>query len=296
MVAIMPLRMGSGVALSKVCALSLLMAVAGCGAIFRGVPEPASNRAADLSALQKQFAATSLDSCLATQTDDCRSKLVRARKAAEDIRFYEFEERVFQEGRSTGFAATVSTLGLTTASAATSGTIAKVLAGLAALVTGTREAYEKEVLAEKTLQVLFTTMRGNRATAELRIRTGLLRPVAQYRLEDAMGDLETYRRAGTVQGALDSVTEVASVKANQAEQALQETFSFKPDASALQLKLLICGGEASCNSLNLGEVARMKRDCWPKASVPTGTLLIDFMLQDAFAIQRSQVGACMVSK
>jgi hypothetical protein len=282
-------------AANKMLLTTLALLLAGCSTTFRGAPEPVSDRAADLASLRKQFEPAAMDSCLSTQTDDCRSKIVRARKAAEDIRFYEFEERVFYEGRTSGFAATVSTLGLTTASAATSGTAAKILAGLAAMITGTREAYEKEVLAEKTLQAIFTTMRGNRATAELRIRTGLLKPVAQYRLEDAIGDLEAYRRAGTVQAALDTVTVAASVNAQQAEQALQETFSFKPDAAALKLKLAICGGDAGCSSLNAGEVARMKRDCWPKASVPASTLLTDFMLQDAFAIQRSQVGACMVT-
>lgn len=273
----------------------LAVLLTGCGTTFRGAPEPVSDRAADLASLRRQFEPTAMDGCLSNQTDDCRSKIVRARKAAEDIRFYEFEERVFYEGRTSGFAATVSTLGLTTASAATSGTAAKFLAGLAAMITGTREAYEKEVLAEKTLQAIFTTMRGNRAAVELRLRTGLLKPVAQYRLEDAMGDLEAYRRAGTVTAALDTVTAAAGVNAQQAEQALQETFSFRPDASALKLKLAICGGDAGCSSLNAGEVARMKRDCWPKANVPATTLLTDFMLQDTFAVQRSQVGACMVA-
>ncbi|HEY9067105.1 MAG TPA: hypothetical protein VIO33_19130 [Burkholderiaceae bacterium] len=279
----------------RIAGMMALAALSGCATTFRGSPEPVTDRAADLASLRKQFEPSAMDACLSSQTEDCRSTIVRARKAAEDIRFYEFEERVFYEGRTTGFAATVSTLGLTTASAATSGTVAKVFAGLAAMITGTREAYDKEVLAEKTLQAIFTTMRANRTTIELRIRANLLKPLAQYRLEDAIGDLEAYRRAGTVQGALDTVTEAAGARARQADQELQEKFGFKPDAAAQKLRLVICGaGSAHCSSLNTAEVARMKQDCWPKANVPANTLVIDFMLQDSFAIQRSQVGACMV--
>lgn len=279
-------------ALGLTISLALL---AGCSTTFRGTPDAVSDREADVQALRQQFTSGEVSTCLAAQTDACRNRIIRARKAAEDIRFYEFEEKVFQEGRATGFAATVGTLGLTTASAATTGTIAKVLAGLAALVTGTREAYDKEVLAEKTLQALFAAMRANRAAAELRIRSGLQQPVSAYSLEDGMGDVEAYRRAGTVQAALDTVTETASVKAKESEQelkGLKERVSFRLDDAAKRLRLVLCG-TGSCAEMNEIEVARMKRDCWPKAKVPEATRTSDFMLQDVFAAMRSEVGACM---
>lgn len=280
--------------------LVLAFVLTGCGTTFRGRPDPVGDRETDLAALQKQFAPAAVQSCLATPTDDCRSKVVRARKAAEDIRFYEFEERVFHEGRTTGFAATVSTMGLTTAAAATSGTIAKVFAGLAAMITGTREAYEKEILAEKTLQALFTAMRGDRATVELRIRAGLLRSAEDYALEDGLADLEAYRRAGTVQSALATVTEVTAAKTQRSEQdlrELKEQISFRQfDAAALKLRTLICDAPASvCSRLSVEPLNRMRHACWPQARVPADTRIIDFIGQPAFAAERRAVLACMAA-
>lgn len=285
-------------AIPRLLGLLLLTSLLGaCSTTFRGSPEPVTDRAADLAALQRTLTSAAIAACLDKPDEACRGRIVRSRKAAEDIRYFEFEERVFREGRTVGFFATLSTLGLTTASAATSGGAAKATAGLAALITGTRESYEKEVLAEKTLQALMTAMRGNRANMELRIRNGLARPATVYPLEDALGDLEAYRRAGTLQGALDTVTESASTKTQEAEKnlgTLREDISFRLDNAAQRLKLVICGSDSNCMRLNDAEVARMKRDCWPKAKVPEGTLIVDFMLQEAFANKRSEVSDCLV--
>jgi hypothetical protein len=272
--------------------LALAALLAGCST-FEGVPLPASDRASDLVSLQKRNTAALVDSCLETPTVDCRNRIIRARKAAEDIRFHEFEEGVIAEGRTVGFFATLATLGLTTASAASSGGSAQVMAGLAALITGTRETYSKEVLAEKTVNALFTAMRANRATVELSIRSDLLRPIAEFSLEDGLASLQAYRRAGTVHGALDSVQEVVAVKAQQAEARLLDTFSYKPDPQAQKLRILLCGTSPDCRSLNADAVATMKADCWTRVGVDPSTLILDFMLQESFARQRAATAACL---
>ena len=279
------------------CARAILPAIfvlaSGCSTTFKGVPEPATDRAADLVALQKRNTAQLVDDCLASPSVTCRNSLVRARKAAEDIRFYQFEEGVFAEGRKVGFFTTLATLGLTTASAVSSGGSAQVMAGLAALITGTRETYSKEVLAEKTITALFTAMRANRATIELAIRSELLVPIEQFSPEDGMAQIELYRRAGTVHGALDSVQEIVGVKAREAEAKLQERFSFKPDQQAQKLKVLLCGTSPKCASLNADVVAKMKADCWTKVGVEPSTLILDFILQESFARQRAATASCL---
>ena len=278
---------------SLAASFALLGALSGCSTTFQGVPEPATDRAADLVALQKRNTATLVDTCLETPTVDCRNKIIRARRAAEDIRFYQFEEGVFAEGRKVGFFGTLATLGLTTASAVSSGGSAQVMAGLAALITGTRETYSKEVLAEKTITALFTAMRANRTTIELAIRSDLLMPIEQYSLEEGMAQIEAYRRAGTVHGALDTVQEVVGAKAQQAEAKLQERFSYKPDPQAQKLRVLLCGTSPKCSTLNPEHVSKMKTECWPKVGVEPATLMLDFMLQESFARQRAATATCL---
>ena len=279
------------------CARAMLPVIfvlaSGCSTTFKGVPEPATDRAADLAALQKRNTAQLIDGCLEKPTVTCRNSIIRSRKAAEDIRFFQFEEGVFAEGRKVGFFSTLATLGLTTASAVSSGGSAQVMAGLAALITGTRETYSKEVLAEKTITALFTAMRANRATIELAIRSELLVPIEQFSPEDGMAKIELYRRAGTVHGALDSVQEIVGVKARDAEAKLQETFSYKPDLQAQKLRVLLCGTSPKCTSLNSDAIATMKKDCWTKVGVEPSTLILDFILQESFARQRAATASCL---
>jgi hypothetical protein len=265
-------------ACARVMMPAIFLVASGCSTTFKGVPEPATDRVADLAALQKRNTAQLVDDCLATPTVVCRNSIVRSRKAAEDIRFFQFEESVFVEGRKVGFFSTLATLGLTTASAVSSGGAAQVMAGLAALITGTRETYSKEVLAEKTITALFTTMRANRSTIELAIRSELLVPVDEFSLEDGMAHIELYRRAGTVHGALDSVQEIVGVKARDAEAKLRERFSYKLDVQAQKLKVFLCGASPKCTTINSEAVAKMKADCWTKVNVDPSTLLLDFVL------------------
>lgn len=281
------------VALARVMLPAILVVASGCSTTFKGVPEPANDRSADLAALQKRNTAQLIDSCLESPTVVCRNSIIRSRKAAEDVRFLEFEESVFVEGRKVGFFSTLATLGLTTASAVSSGGSSQAMAGLAALITGTRETYSKEVLAEKTITTLFTTMRANRATIELAIRSDLLSPIGDFSLEDGMAQIELYRRAGTVHGALDSVQETVGVKARDAEAKLQERFSYKLDVQAQKLKIFICGASPKCTTPNADAIAKMKEDCWSTVGVAPATRILDFVLQESFARQRALTASCL---
>lgn len=280
-------------AIARVMLPAVLAVASGCSTTFKGVPEPATDRIADLAALQRRNTAQLVDSCLTAPTVVCRNSIIRSRKAAEDIRFFQFEESVFVEGRKFGFFSTLATLGLTTASAVSSGGSAQAMAGLAALITGTRETYSKEVLAEKTITALFTTMRANRTTIELAIRSELLAPIEEFSPEDGMAQIELYRRAGTMHGALDSVQEIVGVKARDAEAKLQERFSYKLDVQAQKLKVLLCGASPKCTTLNSEAIAKMKADCWTTVGVEPSTRIVDFVLQESFARQRALTASCL---
>lgn len=272
----------------------LLMLFGGC-ATFDGFPKRTPDPAKDLEVLQSVVAADQVTECLKNPTVGCRDRIVGARIYVIDIQFSTFEEAIFLQTRTAGFTATLATLGLTGAAAVVSGGASQVLSGISAFIIGGREAFQKEVLAEKTLLAIHTAMRARRAEVLLRLRTGLDQPLATYPLTIALSDLNDYYNAGTVLGALIGITETVGVKAEAAESRLREHFSFTPDPWQLKLRAAVCAN-ADCSKLREEAIAKAKT-CWPdalkqelKASTSDWS---DFMLQPSLVQYRAVVVGCM---
>ena len=271
--------------------LSAALLLGGCAA-FDGYPKRVTDPEADMAALKDQLSAKAIDECLTAPDLACRNRIIGARMYATDIRFSQFEEDLFRDTRRGGFNATLATLGLTTAAAASTGGAAQVLSGLSALIIGGREAFQKEVLSERTVIAIHTAMRARRAQVALRLRGALVAPIASYPLEAALADLDAYYNAGTVLGALVNITETVGAGAEKAEAALRDKLSFKLDAEADKLRLAVCGSDKDCKTPNVAELQRAKA-CWPQAGVPVGTLMLDFVLQAKFASERGLVAKCL---
>ena len=278
--------------LGKLVASGCVIAVlAGCAA-FEAYPKRATDPEADLQQLRSQIDANAITACLDAPTVNCRNKIIAARMHATDIRFSEFEEDLFRQTRKAGFGATLATMGLTSAAAVSSGGTAQVLSGLAAFIIGGREAFQKEVLAERTVVAIHTAMRAKRAQIALRLRGGLAETIERYPLALGLGDLNEYYSAGTVLGALVGITETVGVTAQKAEADLQ-TLSFRNlDASAQKFEKAICRGVPNCPTPDTARFPEIQA-CWPAAGVPANTRMTDFILQPAFAKQREIVAACM---
>lgn len=270
--------------------LTYTLTLGGCAA-FNGSPQRVTNPQADLQTLASQIDATAITACLMEPAIQCRNRVVGARMYATDIRFSQFEETLFRDTRSAGFGATLATLGMTTAAAASTGGAAQVLAGVSALVIGGREAFQKDVLAERTVIAIHTAMRSKRAQVALRLRAGLSRSILQYPFELALSDLNDYYGAGTVLGALVGITETVGATAQQAETELRTQFKFNLDVPALTFEKMVCKGEAGCPNPDMSFFPRIK-SCWP-SSVPANTLMLDFILKKQFAGQRDLVATCL---
>jgi hypothetical protein len=263
----------------------------GCAA-FEGFPKRATDPEADLIQLKPQLDAKAITTCLDAPSLQCRNKVIGARMYATDIRFSQFEETLFRETRKSGFGATVSTLGLTTAAAVSSGGAAPVMSGLASFIIGGREAFQKEVLAERTVIAIHSAMRTKRAQVALRLRTGLNEPLSRYPLEAALTDLDQYYNAGSVLGATIDITETMGANAEEAERELKKATTFNPDKYALRLERAVCGGEPDCPNPVKDTLDRVKK-CWPQAGVPPDTKMVDFIREERFARQRELVANCM---
>lgn len=227
----------------KCCDILLLYFVvaclAGCAA-FNGYPERPVELSQELMQLKESISSSKLSECIDKVNEEalaCRNRLITARMYAIDIRFSEFEERLFRQTRESGFAATLSTLGLTSAAAVATGGTSQVFSGLAAFIIGGREAFQKEVLAERTVIAIHTAMRAGRAQVRLRLLNGLRQSIDDYPLSLALTNTNEYFDAGTVLGALVGISEIVGTQAKQAEEKIQMLNPLSNDTFTVEANL-----------------------------------------------------------
>lgn len=199
--------------------LPAILFLSGCAALM-GFPSRVTDRSTDLKSLQPTIDAQAITGCLAVENEACRNKIIAARTYAVDLQFSAFEEDLFRQAREAGFATTLTTLGLNAAGAVAGGATPQLLSAIAAAITGSRAAFEREVLAERTILAIHTSMRANRMITLARIRRGLTQSIAQYPLGAGLTDVEDYYFQGTVLGALIGITQSVGIKAEQAEREL----------------------------------------------------------------------------
>lgn len=224
--------------------ISIVM-LGGCAA-FNGYPERPVTLADDLSELKDSITSKKMTDCFDKKADEavtCRNQFISARMYATDIRFSEFEEKLFRQTRESGFAATLATLGLTSTAAFATGGASQILSGIAAFVIGGREAFQKEVLAERTVIAIHTAMRARRAQVRLRLLDGLRQSIDRYPLALALTNVNEYYDAGTILGALIGITETVGAQAKEADAKLLELtplskISFELEATTVRQAML----------------------------------------------------------
>ncbi|WP_131120125.1 hypothetical protein [Lichenihabitans psoromatis] len=121
--------------------------------------------------------------------------------------YLDYEAKLTRESQEEGFLGTLATSGLTSAAATVGGQEAKILATTAAGLAGVGEAYNKDVLVDRTVALLQEQMRAQRKLVRANVLGRLQFPIADYPLELALSDVETYYRAGTITGALIGASE-----------------------------------------------------------------------------------------
>ena len=216
----------------------------GCSS-FRGYPDRATSPEQDIDALMPLIGAGHVVQCLSAPVVatppqesalECRNKLVAARVYAMDLRFSGFEADLFRQTREAGFATTLATLGLNAAGALASGGTSQILSGIAGALTGSRAAFERDVLAERTLLAIHTAMRGHRTRVLARIRRGLQQDLVSYPLSAGLSDTEDYYFAGTLLGGLVGVTEAVGVQSAAAAERLDAATGLSQSAGSRALR------------------------------------------------------------
>jgi hypothetical protein len=271
--------------------LFIALAFSACAA-FRGYPDPALARDAELAELAQYIGAAQTAKCRDQPGEPCRNRIIAARMYAIDLQFAAYEEALYRGTREAAFGATLATLGLTSAAAVASGGTSQALSGTAALIIGGREAFQKEILTDRTVIAIQTAMHGKRAQIAARILAGLRQNIDAYPLDIGLRELDQYYRAGTIPGAVMDITESVGVTARESEKNLQATLAFRVDEGTDKLRQAICRGSPACATPDTTRFPEI-RACWPSAGVPAGTLMTDFMFNEKFAAARIQVAQCM---
>jgi hypothetical protein len=159
---------------------------------------------------------------------------------AIDLNYFLGEADETHERQEAEFLAAAANIGLTSASVLTPAVSTKnILTGIAGGITGVNAAYGDKVLLNKTIQVLQSQMRAERARVAVKLYAGMKLPASQYGLGMALSDLEAYYRAGTITGALIDLSNSVGVDAVQAKLAKDSfvvDYGYAVDTTATSLR------------------------------------------------------------
>ncbi|MGF1658489.1 MAG: hypothetical protein ACFCUS_03615 [Rubrimonas sp.] len=193
---------------------SILLLTSGCASGIRGEPESSldPNRDVLVQAVKLTLSDESIRSALSTAaTARQRNEIVFARFAEIDRLYFEYEIALSREARESGFIVSLAALGAgiggTLASAASA---SQAFSAASAAIAGVNAAYNEQVLLERTIQALTSQMRAGRDAQKKVILLQLSKQIGDYPLLAALTDLEAYRQAGTLSGAILGITETAT--------------------------------------------------------------------------------------
>ncbi len=169
-----------------------------------------------------------------------RDKIVTAKLYAIDLQFTVYAQGLGRELRSSPFGLDLASLLLTgTATVLTQGTATRILSGVDTALKGGQQSFSKNILIDKTLDVLLTQMMANRKKIATQIWTSLLKhDDSKYPLPLALSQLEDYYQAGTIAGAFMSISKSASDNAEEATKKFENEVIKVPYGENNNTKLL----------------------------------------------------------
>ena len=140
-----------------------------------------------------------------------RNSVIDARIAASNIHYGAFVRSLDNERNTIGLGSSLASLGLSGAASIAAKETANALSAAASGVTGAGAAFNQQVFAAKTVQVLVTQMDANRGEVLARLIKGERKTAQYYTIGQALSDLADYDAAGSLDRALSKVSEAATV-------------------------------------------------------------------------------------
>lgn len=205
-------------------AAALALSVSACAGLQQ-FPDHQTDDAAALESLDK--AANDAVKAIYEATADAgqkknvRNAFIERRLAVIDANYANFIRQLAEENATADFAVAVAGIGTGAAGALVGETASQILSALSGGLAGAQAAYSKAVLYEKTLSALVAQMSASRAEIAARILGRWQRDVEGYPLWMAIQDLDAYRFAGSIPGAIVSTAGDAKLKEEAAIKRVQ---------------------------------------------------------------------------
>ena len=169
--------------------------------------EPGSKVEAYTVVLEKAIEENKLDD-QKTKLKFKRNEIIGNLIILMNIRYSQYERAFYNTGASVGSAFDITTLAVTATGAVAGGATTKsILSAIAAGLTGSRLALEKNFLYEKSSPVLIAKMQKLREDKFKIITDNMKKPIDEYPLELGLIDVQDYFNKGTVIGALQAMSE-----------------------------------------------------------------------------------------
>jgi hypothetical protein len=165
-----------------------------------------------------------------------RNEIVLARMRAYDIEFADFERKLYGDANAVSLGSDLLGLVLagltaTTGNAATKSALGAASAG----VLGANTAITKDLYYQKTVPALLAQMDADRLNAKAPILVGLKLSDADYPLVQAYVDLDVYKNAGSIPGAINVINQQAA----DAKDVAQANITFQRTSARAQLQGIV---------------------------------------------------------
>lgn len=195
--------------------LSLTPFMTGCSTISPG-PDRLFPISQEVAVLQQSLMLPDLSQ---PQSPDFIYSYITARMFAIDIAYSEYFANLTTERQLGTLGADFVSLGVGAATTVMPGAAVKSVLGAATTaIAGARTAIDKDIFIQQTIQILQNQMDASRLTIRTRILANLQKLSERktiYTLAQGLSDLEDYYRAGTLAGALESLSATVGNDAQQ---------------------------------------------------------------------------------
>jgi len=170
----------------------------------------------------------------AHSSPEARNRVLNDLILIVDLNYYHQEKLLYDKKGAADFLGDTAVLGLNTAGTLNpSVQTLQILHAISAGITGTRSAFDSDVLQKQAIPAVIAKMRALRAERMKFLRGGMMirvyddtehkvwhyipRPLNQYSIEQGLYDLVAYYNAGTFVGAIQGIQADAGVQKKNAE-------------------------------------------------------------------------------
>jgi hypothetical protein len=146
-----------------------------------------------------------------------RDMVIGIYMSAIDARYHEFRTNLSSESKRAALGLDVAVIGLAGWASVAKQSIVNEVSAVAGGVAGTRAAVDKNLYFDKALPALIAAMETERLKIGAQILRNLERNTSEYPLALAIGDLNRYEMAGSLDLAIQMVTSQAADERKKAE-------------------------------------------------------------------------------